>query len=46
VVDDFDTGVLFVVEASVEKVAVDKDVDALFLEIFGIIQNKVLFCCS
>jgi hypothetical protein len=42
-VDDLDTGVLFVIEASVVKVAVDKDIDSLSLEILGIIQNKILF---
>ena len=41
VVDDLYSGVLLVVETAVEKVAVHKDVDALALEIFRIVQNQI-----
>jgi len=40
--NDFDAGVLFVVEASIEVIAINKDVDTLALEIVEIIEHKVL----
>ena len=41
VVDDLDTGVLFVIETSREGVAVDKDVHALPLEVLQVIDLQV-----
>ena len=44
VVDDFDAGILFVVESSIVEIAEHKDIDALSFEILGVVENKVLVC--
>jgi hypothetical protein len=42
--DDFDAGVLLIVEASVEVVAIDQNIDTLAFEILKVIECEVLLC--
>ena len=40
--DDFDAGVLLIVEASVEVVTIDQNIDTLAFEILKVVESKVL----
>ena len=42
VVDDFDTGVLFIVEAARERIAEHQEIDALPFKISLVVQDKAL----
>ena len=42
VMDDFNAGVLFVIKATIEVVAIDQNIDALAFEILKVVEYKVL----
>ena len=44
VVNNFDAGVLLIVEASVEVVAIDQNIDTLAFEILKVVESEVLLC--
>jgi hypothetical protein len=44
VVNNLDAGVLLVVEASVEVVAIDQNIDTLAFEILKVVESEVLLC--
>ena len=40
--DDFNAGVLFVIEATIEVVAIDQNIDALAFEILKVVEYEIL----
>jgi hypothetical protein len=44
VVNNFDAGVLLIVEATVEVVAIDQNIDTLAFEILKVVESEDLLC--